>query len=203
LVPEPRSALSAVCEPGRIGVRNGAARVGVCERRGRTLVQVSGWPGAFDAVCERLRVLLGCAVPGRGSKAVSQGALSVFRVGPERLWLAAPADDGTLAQLGEGFLDADAVVTEIGHSRTVVRVTGTGARELLNRGLPVDIDPAVFPEDSVAQSVIHHMPVLVHRVANSGGEAFDVYVTSDYAVSFWEWLIEAAQSFGCEIRNPE
>jgi sarcosine oxidase gamma subunit len=46
------------------------------------------------------------------------------------------------------------------------------------------------------------MPVLVHR-ASGGGETFDAYVTCDYAVSFWEWLIEAAQSFGCEIRNPE
>ena len=85
----------------------------------------------------------------------------------------------------------------------MVRVTGTGARELLNRGLPVDLDAAVFPADAFAQSVIHHIPVLVHRVLLGGDDGFNVYVTSDYAVSFWEWLTEAAKLFVCEIRKPE
>jgi sarcosine oxidase subunit gamma len=200
---EQRSALAAVYKPGRIGAREGSAGVVVFERVGRTLVQVSGWPGAFDPVCRKLETLFGCPMPGHGLTAVSQGARSIFRVGPERLWLAGPADDETLRRLDESALAPDAIVTEIGQSRTVVRVTGAAARGLLNRGLPIDLDAAVFPANAVAQSVIHHMPVLVHRVADVGDGGFDVYVTSDYAVSFWEWLTEAAQSFGCAIGRSE
>jgi sarcosine oxidase gamma subunit len=51
--------------------------------------------------------------------------------------------------------------------------------------------------------VIHHIPVLVHRVELDGDDAFDVYVTCDYAVSFWEWLTDAAQSLGYEIREVD
>ena len=200
---ERRSALAAVYEPGRIGAPEGPASVAVFERVGRTLVQVSGWPGAFGAVCRKLETVLNCRMPDGGRKAVSHGERSFFRVGPERLWLAGSADDELLQRLDESALGPDAIVTAIGQSRTVVRVTGTGARELLNRGLPVDLDAAVFPGDAFAQSVIHHIPVLVHRVVLIGDDALDVYVTSDYAVSFWGWLIEAAQSFGCEIRSPE
>ena len=111
--------------------------------------------------------------------------------------------DPVLRRIDETTLGAAAIVTDIGHSRTVVRIVGAGARELLNRGLPVDLDPSVFPSDAIAQSVIHHMPVLVHRAVAEGDDAFDAYVTREYAVSFWEWLTEAAQSFGCEIRKPE
>jgi heterotetrameric sarcosine oxidase gamma subunit len=200
---EQRSALAAVYKPGRIGAREAPASVVVFERVGRTLVQVSGWPGAFDPVCRKLETLLNCRMPDAGLRAVSQGAQTIFRVGPERLWLAGPADDEMLQRLDESTLGRDAVVTAIWQSRTVVRVTGAGARELLNRGLPVDLDTAVFPADAFAQSVIHLIPVLVHCVPLIRDYGFDIYITSDYAVSFWEWLTEAAQSFGCEIRKPE
>lgn len=198
-----RSALAAVYRPGRIGTREGAAGVAIRERLGRTLVQVSGWPGTFDPTCRKLEALCNCRMPQDGRTATSEGARSIFRVAPERLWLAGPEGDETLRRLDESTLGRDAVVTEIGHSRTVVRVTGAGARELLNRGLPVDLDATVFPADAFAQSVIHHIAVLVHWVPVAGDHAFDVYVTSDYAVSFWEWLTEAAQSFGGEVGNPE
>ena len=198
---EQRSALAAVYKPGRIGVQAGPAPVTLSERLGRTLVQVSGWPDRFQRLCPRLETLLSCRMPEDGLRAVSQGQRSIFRVAPERLWVAGPSDDDLLRTFDGAALGEDAVVTEIGHSRTVVRVSGTGARTLLNRGLPVDLDSSVFPADAFAQSVIHHIPVLVHRVHLDGDGDFDVYVTRDYAVSFWEWLTGAARSLGCQIRE--
>jgi heterotetrameric sarcosine oxidase gamma subunit len=199
---EQRSALAAVYRPGRTGVQEYPAPITVFERSRRTLVQVSGWPEGFQRLCRKLETLLSCRMPGDGLRAVSQGQRSIFRVGPERLWLVGSSDDDLLRKFDGAALGDDAVVTEIGHSRTVVRVAGAGARTLLNRGLPVDLDAAVFPVDSFAQSVIQHIPVLVHRVALDGEGDFDVYVTRDYAESFWEWLTGAAQSLGCQIREP-
>ena len=199
---EQRSALSAVYKPGRIGVQEGPAPVAVYERPGRTLLQVSGWPASFPLLCEKLRMLLACRMPDDGRVAVSQGQRSVFRVGPERLWLAGPRDDSLLCAINADSFGEEAIVSEIGDSRTVVRVVGTGARLLLNRGLPVDLDAIAFPADAFAQSVIQHIPVLVHRIGVEGDGTFDVYVTRDYAVSFWEWLTGVAASLGCEIREP-
>lgn len=196
---ERHSALSAVYKPGRIGVQDRPAPVAVHERRCLTLTQVSGWPESFSLLCEKLRMLLGCPMPGDGRVAVSHGQRTVFRVAPERLWLAGPSNDPGLRAIDVGSLGEEAIVTEIGNSRTVVRVTGTAARLLLNRGLPVDLDATEFPANAFAQSVIQHIPVLVHRIRAEGHDAFDVYVTRDYAVSFWEWLTGAAASLGCEI----
>jgi len=200
---EPRSALAAVYAPGRIGAIEVTAGVAVHERLRRTLVQVSGWQDSFAALCRTLEATCGMAMPEGFARAVSANERSVFRVAPERLWLAGAATDAVLRCLDEAALGGQGVVTDIAASRTVIRVLGPNAGELLNRGLPVDLDLARFPAESFAQSAIDHMPVLVHRVSMDRGVAFDVYVTSDYAVSFWQWLTEAAQSFGCEIRNAE
>lgn len=196
---EVRSALAAVYQPGRVGAPGRPAAVAVHERIGRTLVQVSGWPGSFGAVCARLSALLDSATPADGRVAISQGARTLFRVAPERLWIAGPAGDAALGALGAELPVGDAIVTEIGASRTVLRVAGAGVRELVNRGLPVDLDASVFPPGAFAQSVIHLMPVLVHRAAAGDGDPFDLYVTRDYAVSFWEWLLGAAQTIGCDV----
>ena len=94
-------------------------------------------------------------------------------------------------------------MTRLGHGRTVLRVTGPESDLLLNRGLPVDLDPEVFPANAFAQSAIHHMHVMVHRVDIAGELAFDVYVSREVAISFWEWLTEAAAPLGCEIGQPD
>jgi len=200
-MPEPRSALAAVYRPGPLGAGEGPAPLILSERLNRTLLQISGWPDRFDGLRGRLEAALSCNIPADCRRAVSQGQRTVFRVGPERLWVAGPSDDSVLRSFDAAVLGEDGFLTEIGHSRTVLRVAGARARTLLNRGLPVDLDAAVFPVDAFAQSVIHHIPVLVHRTDPGVDAVFDLYVTCDYAVSFWEWLIGAARPLGGRVET--
>ena len=199
---ESKSALAAVYRAGTIGAGKGSPAVSIGERRGRNLIQVSGWRRSFESVCDRLAERLDCRMPTRIGRATSSGDRSIFRVRPERLWIAGPSSDEVLRQLSVESLGEDAVITQLGHGRTVLRVSGPRSDLLLNRGLPVDVDPEAFPANACAQSAIHHMHVLVHRVDLVGELTFDVYVTRDVAVSFWEWLTEAAAPLGCEIGQP-
>ncbi|MBZ0259518.1 MAG: hypothetical protein K8F90_02825 [Hyphomicrobiales bacterium] len=196
---ERRSALASVYTPGPLGARNGASPLVIHERSNRDLVQVSGWPESFAAVCATLGRLLKLAMPNDCRNAALGNGRTVFRVGPERIWAAGEAADGALQTISMSALGGDAVVTEIGHSRTVIRIGGAEGRTLLNRGLPIDLDEPVFPENAFVQSIIHHIPVLVHRVPSTGGLVFDIYVPREYAVSFWECLLEAACALGCRI----
>jgi sarcosine oxidase subunit gamma len=123
-------------------------------------------------------------------------------VGPERIWITGAASDEALRRLNSDSLGDEAIVTEVGHSRTVLRISGPKSDVLLSRGLPIDLDPEAFPMNAFAQSAIHHMPVLVHRVDVSEEVVFDAYVSRDLAVTFWEWLTEAAAPLGCEITEP-
>jgi sarcosine oxidase subunit gamma len=89
------------------------------------------------------------------------------------------------------FTPHEAVVTDLGHSRTVIRITGTSATALLARGIAIDLDDGAFPVDRFAQTAIREVGVLLHRAA---GESFDLYVPRSFAAWLWDWLTEAALS---------
>lgn len=196
---ERRSSIAAVYKVGPFGARNGPAAITVWERRARNLVQVSGWPENFVSVCQKLQAIFEISMPADGLKAASDGYRSIFRVGPERLWLTGPADDRVFGEIDEVVLGDESVVTEIGHSRTILRLSGPDSSTVLNRGLPIDLDDNAFPPGLFAQSVIHHIPVLVHRIDAGVERTFDVYIPREYAVTFWEWLVEAAEPLGGQV----
>lgn len=184
-MPEIRSAL-----PDQARLQG--AGVALEEVSGRDLVQLAGWPDSFGPVGIRLAGLLDCPVPADTRCAVTGGEITVFKVGPERLWIAAPASQGLGGRLAGAFASAEAVVTELGHSRTVIGLGGAGAAALLARGVAVDLDPAVFPAGSFAHTRLHHTSVLLHR---RGTEAFDLYVPRSYALAVWDWFAATIRGF--------
>ena len=200
---EKRSALVSIYRTGQIGVKSHLIGTSICERRERKLVQISGWQGSFESVCIRLAVVLKSEIPNNLRQAKSFGDRSIFRVGPERLWVIGASNDKILHQLDSVSFGDEAILTEIGHSRTVLRISGPESDTLLNRGLPIDLDPKVFPVNAFAQSTIHHMSVLVHRVDITKELVFDIYISRELAITFWEWLTEAAAPLGCEIKQPD
>ena len=196
---EIRSALASAYEVGPVGTPREIPGVVLQEQLPRNLVQLSGWPDSFGAICEKIGAKLGIRVPVDCLNVTTHEDISLFRVGPTRLWFVSEASS---ARLNDFFatLDArDAVATEIGHSRTVLRISGSEARTVLNRGLAIDLDDSAFPEGVFVQSVIHHIPVLAHRLPSSDGPVFEVFVSREYAVTFWQWLVEAAAPVGGRV----
>ena len=104
--------------------------------------------------------------------------------------------DSVGEELAEIAVASGTVVTELGHSRTILRVSGEAAREVLARGLPVDLEPGVFAPGAFAQSGIHGVSVLCHR---SGRDQFDLIVPRNFAVVIYEWLEETAAQFGYTV----
>lgn len=193
------SALAPVYTPGVLGVVQKTPGVTLQERPARNLIQLSGWPENFDEICDRIATLLGIRVPVDCLTVTTHEDVSIFRVGPARLWFVCDASSERLREFLGTLKAQDAVATEIGHSRTVLRISGPETRTVLNRGLPVDLEDSAFPENVFAQSVIHHIPVLVHRLPSPDDSVFDAYVPREYARTFWEWLTEAAAPLGGQV----
>ena len=49
---------------------------------------------------------------------------------------------------------------------------------MLAKGVAIDLDPGAFPNDRVAQSMIHHIDIVLHRV---GPDAFELWVLRSFA----------------------
>jgi methylglutamate dehydrogenase subunit D len=104
----------------------------------------------------------------------------VFRIGPAQVWV-----------LGELPRTIGLHVTPLSSSRTRIAVEGEKARSLLEACTAVDFAAATFKSGHYAMTGIHHTPVLIHcRRANQ----FHIYAMRSFALSVWEWLVDAAQS---------
>lgn len=74
----------------------------------------------------------------------------------------------------------------------VFRVSGSGARALLQRGAFIDLDPAVFIPGSAASTAIAHISVILWQVDLT--PTFEVAVYRSFARSFREWIATTAAS---------
>ena len=122
--------------------------------------------------------------------------LSLLWSGPGQ-WLAvshAVERGDLLGSLREALAGSDATVTDLGHARTVVRIAGPRAADVLAGGCPLDLE-AMAPGAS-ATSVFGHLTVHLHRIDGTG---FDLYVFRSFGLALWEHLLEGALEYGCRV----
>lgn len=99
-----------------------------------------------------------------------------------------------LAVLPEGPLAVPALAADLAGQADVIdqsgsylgcALQGADAWRALQKGAPVDLDPAVFAVGSVAVTVIAHIGAVIHR---TGPQAYHVLVFRSFAGSFQHWL---------------
>lgn len=191
--PARRSALEDHYRTGRFGARpDDAPGVVVAEYRPRSIVQVNGAPepgvlagalGAPDAD----------VTPNRAFRA---GAVSYAWNGPGQ-WLA-ESDEHQPRELIEHIESAlsahGASTTDLSHARTVVRVSGPAATDLLAKLCPIDIEAMRTGDSAVTLAG----PLNV-QIAKSGEEEYRLYVFRSFGRAMWEMLRDEAAEFGGEI----
>ena len=128
---------------------------------------------------------IGADLP-RGPGASFSGPRTVLGTGPGS-WLfleenAAPQFAETLAASLAGL----ASVSDQSSAYVVQRLSGPGARTLLQRGIALDLHPDVFRTGSAATTVIAHIGVLLWQVDD--GPSFDIATFRSFAGSFRHWL---------------
>lgn len=191
-----RSALHGIIRPGAFGRDTADPGVTLAERRGLALVQVAGFaPGAVGAA---LRDKLVIAVDARPNRASGQGDVQALWLGPERWLVVTPAARRPSAAdaLAQALTSAQAAIIDLDHARTVLRLAGRNARDVLAKGCLLDLHPAAFPAGACAQTALFHANALVHAV---DALTFDLYVARSYGQAFWESLTDAAGEFGCRV----
>ena len=185
-----------------------AGRTGSGDRRSLRLGEVRGWGlvqvAAFPATLSELEVSVSAALGIAGLRqrigmAAAAGARRVLKTGPEQFWVLAPVADNLATRLQEVVPPAMGAVTPLSHSRTRIFIEGDAAGETLARGIPLDFHPEVFVIGQFALTGLHHTPVLVHR---TGEARYEIYAMRTFALSVWEWLIDAALPFGYDIETP-
>lgn len=194
------SALAGLAVPGRFGKLDGEPGVLISERVGLGLATVAARKGQAGALKAAVAKAYGVDLP--ESSAVAQGpAVSFIGQGPGQ-WLAVSETlaNEALARDLSAKLEGLASISDQSGGRTVLRVSGKRAREVLAKGLPIDLDPRAFPLGSAATSVISLMGVQLWQVDDT--RSYDIAIFRSLSQSFWRWLTVSAGEFGYEVTAP-
>jgi sarcosine oxidase subunit gamma len=174
-----RSALAALY---REGSREKEPGVSLAERRLPGMIEVRTWTDETT--------LAGIALP-HANRAAVTGEVAALWLGPRRFLLVGPGLHGRLELSGAALVDQS-------DARAVIRIAGPRCRDVLAKGTGIDLER--FAVDDVALTLLGHVAVALH---GAGAEAIDVFVPRSYALTLWEWLLDAAEEYGLRVEPRE
>lgn len=193
----PLSALAGVAKPGRYGKADGEPGVVIQERTGLGLAAVAARKGQEAALQAAVAEAYGVELPD-GARVVQGPQVNFIGHGPGQ-WLAVSEALGnsTLARDLIRRLKGLASISDQSGGRTVLRISGPRARDVLVKGLPIDLDPRAFPLGSAATSTISLMGVQLWQTDDT--RSYDIAIFRSVSHSFWRWLTASAGEYGYEV----
>ena len=149
-------------------------------------MQFSAWEDRADVA--------GIALP--PPRHASDGEVAALWIGPRRWLLVAREGSGLLQRVsGEA-----GVFVDQSEGRTVLRLSGVSAREVLAKGTGIDLDASACGAGSCAATLLAHVGVVLHA---ANADTFDLYVPRSYGLHIWEWLHEAASVEGLRVERAD
>jgi heterotetrameric sarcosine oxidase gamma subunit len=162
-------------------------------REALTMASFATARGKTEALAEAMRSSYKLELPRRPGRSEGNG-LAVVWTGPDQ-WLAvADRDQGRdLETELKPALAGLASVVDQSDGRVVVRVSGPRTRDVLAKGLPLDLHPRAFKPGDAAITHASHIGVILWQLDDR--PTYELAMFRSYADSFAHWLDEAAAEY--------
>lgn len=190
----PRSPLSGAADRLAAATRTSGGRIRLAELP--FLTQLDVRLDAKGAAADAVGLALGLPLPLEPNTVARAGELTALWLGPDEWLLVGPPGGGREleSRIREAAGEEPVSVTDVSAQRTTVLVAGTGARDLLAHGCPLDLHPRAFGAGRCAQTTLARtQAVLVAR--EEPGAGFWVLVRSSFAGYLADWLLDAATEY--------
>lgn len=193
---ERQSALAAALTQGGHDGADGQRQLRIGEARGWSLVQIAAFPTTLTELENAVRPVLDEDLPKRVGAVVDVAGRRLLKTGTEQYWILMPEGDDRSRSVLAAVAPGIGAVTPLSHSRTCIFIEGAAACEVLATAIAIDFHPDVFGVGQFALTGLHHTPVLIHRTDEN---RYELYTMRTFALSVWEWLIDAALPFGYDV----
>src|SRR5262249_46532340 len=127
------------------------------------IVQVASF-GDPAPIAEHLSKHFGLTVTPTSNRAVSNGDLTVLWHGSGQWLIVRAPTAGLLADELATLCGEAAAVVDLGHARSVLRLDGEGARDVLAKGTSIDLRPTRFAPGQCALTALGKIGALLHAV---------------------------------------
>jgi heterotetrameric sarcosine oxidase gamma subunit len=166
-----------------------------------TIASFAAGKGKADDLKAAIRAAYGVELPTTPERIVAKDVAFIW-YGPDQ-WLAV-AERG--AGSGPGSVSGRdleielkkvatglAAVVDQSDGRAVIRISGARARDVLAKGLPIDLHPRAFKANGVAITHASHIGVILWQL---GAEpTYEIAMFRSFADSFTHWLKDSAAEF--------
>jgi sarcosine oxidase subunit gamma len=200
----PRSGLEHLLRRGTHGDRAGEPGVTFASHTDLALAYVLARNSKAGELQKRVQDRFGLTLPMAAQHAGNGGipsldSMNFIWAGPDR-WLAGMSarTGASLEAMLRNELSGVASVINQTDGRCVFRIGGPSVREVLAKGVPIDLDPRVFGPGDTALTLVGHINVHFWQIDRK--PTYEFAVPRSFAASFCEWLFAAAASHGLIIR---
>lgn len=191
--------LSRIYAAGRHGVKESAAGLTMAELGDFELVQVMARRGQWSAVAQACTEGYGKAAPAKPQAVSAEGALLIWS-GPDQFLVLSKRGEGSAMERARLAFAGMASLSEQSDGRSMLRISGARARDMLAKVCSLDLHPAVFPVGAAAATSIDHTSVNLWRGEDSSDEAvFHLLVFATFAESLWHTLLDSGAEYGIAI----
>ncbi|GAA1701961.1 sarcosine oxidase subunit gamma [Streptomyces yatensis] len=190
------SPLAQLAERMRAATVTGPRGVTLTERPFGTMVNLRVDPASEAAV--RIEKSLGAPLPRQCGHTTASDAHTVLWLGPDE-WLVLSQTDGTavVAELRAALGADPGSVVDVSANRTTLELSGPAARQVLEKGSPLDLHPRAFGPGHAVSTTVGPVAVLLWQV--DGAPTYRLFPRSSFADYLARWLIDAMG----EYRGPE
>jgi sarcosine oxidase subunit gamma len=187
------SPLSHLEERMRAATVTGARGVALAELPFLTMVNVRVGPASGAA--GRIGRALGAPLPRRCGDTTAGGPHTAVWLGPDEWLVLSRADAGTVAaELRESLGGDPGSVVDVSANRTTLELCGPSAREVLEKGCPLDLHPRVFGPGRAVSTTVGPVAVLLWQVDDA--PTYRLLPRSSFADHLARWLIDAMSEYG-------
>lgn len=166
--------------------------IDVRERSGLGIAAVTVRKGQDAAFGEFLRTAHGIGLR-PGPKVFAGAGLALIGTGPgSHLAIRDAAGPALATELAQG-LHGIASVCDQSAAYGVLRLSGPKVRDVLAKGVPIDLHPSAFRPGDAAVTLAGHVSIVLWQP--DAADSFDLAVSRSYAGSFMHWLDESAEEF--------
>jgi sarcosine oxidase subunit gamma len=191
-----RSPLAHLADRLRAAAVTGPRAVAVAELPFLGMVNLRVAPGSTAA--ERVETALGAPLPRRCGGTSASAAHAIAWLGPDEWLVVSQADPAELATELRSALGADpGSAVDVSANRTTLELGGPSARQVLEKGCPLDLHPRVFGPGRAVSTTVGPVPVLLWQTDDA--PTYRLFPRSSFADYLARWLIDAMG----EYRGPE
>jgi methylglutamate dehydrogenase subunit D len=197
-----RAPLAGLARLGRFGAATAKPGLVIEERTDLALATVMARRGKEQDLKHAVAAAYGVDLP-NGPHVASKDGVSFAGIGVHQ-WLAtaeSSAEMDFVPRLRERLAEV-ASIADQSDGRVVLRLSGDRVRDVLAKGVAVDLHPISFRTGDVASTLIAYIGVQVEQLDDR--PTFQLMAFRSLAGSLWSWLTKSAAEFGYEVvqRGP-